>query len=61
MLVQKIPFTMLLPIVAPAPKMAALPIFFPNFLPFSSNLLGFLPSAGVIALLDWATSNGMFP
>ena len=49
---QKMPLTMLLPIVAPAPKIAAFPIFFPNFFPFSSNLLGRFPSAGVMALLD---------
>lgn len=36
--------TMLPPIVAPAPKMAALPSFLPNFLPPSSTLLGTLPS-----------------
>ena len=54
------PFTILLPMVAPAPKMAALPIFLPNFFPFSSNLLGFLPSAGV-AELDWLTASGMLP
>lgn len=38
------PLTKLEPIVAPAPKMAAFPIFFPNFLPCSSSLLGFLCS-----------------
>ena len=39
--VQNMPFTMLLPIVAPAPKIAALPIFLPNFLPCSSSREGF--------------------
>lgn len=37
---QKMELTMLPPIVAPAPKIAALPSFLPNFLPFCSALLG---------------------
>jgi hypothetical protein len=38
--------------------MAALPIFLPNFLPFSSNLLGFL---GSMLEPDWLTAKGKLP
>ena len=56
-IVQKMPLTMLLPMVAPAPKIAALPIFLPNFLPCSSNLLGGRPGCDD----EPATSRGMLP
>lgn len=51
------PLTMLLPIVAPAPKMAALPIFLPNFFPCSSRRLVDRP--GICD--EEATSRGMLP
>jgi hypothetical protein len=39
----------------------ALPIFFPNFLPFSSNLVGRRPPGVVADDPSWLTSSGMFP
>jgi len=55
---QKMLFTILPPIVAPAPKMAALPNFLPNFLPISWPLPGSLPGPLPTPL---ATSSGMLP
>jgi hypothetical protein len=59
---QKMPFTILPPIVAPAPKIAAFPSFLPNFLPPCSNLLG---SPGVCCAgadaAPFDTSSGMLP
>jgi hypothetical protein len=55
---QKMLFTILPPMVAPAPKMAALPNFLPNFLPISWPLPGSLPGPLPTPL---ATSSGMLP